>query len=432
LTLFALFALASLAAGSSPAAPSNEFVTQLGEARRLFAEGAFREAYDRFERIDRENDGHPSATWYLARIAAARGDLEQAVQRLEQYAGMGLAVVPARDSLFAPLAEDKRYLAATLLLARNAAPLRNATVLHPLDDPNLLPEDLAHDPRTRTLYVSSIHRRKVLAIDSTGAVRDFVPPGQNGIWGVYGLALDVRGDLLWGSIAAGPPCGGCEAADSGRTALVAWEIGTGAERRRVELPRDGTKRVLGDIALGEDGTVYATESIGGALYALRPEADALDTVAAPGTFGSPQSPVVLPGGKRLLVADYPRGILTFDLETRTAGLLRKPRSLAATGIDGLSLVRRPDGLGLLAVQNGTLPSRLLWLSLDAGAEHVTGWKVLEQGSPALGEPNHAMVVGDEAWLIGNSGWERVDEHGNLPPAAGAAPPAVLRVRLPVR
>jgi hypothetical protein len=287
------------ASGFAPTAraSSNEFFDGLRAARRLVTQGDLLAARERFNAINHEGGGHPSALWNLARIAAMRGQEIEAVQRLEEFAAMGLAAFPGRDSAFVALSADRRFQAVELRLAKNAAPLANASVAYSLRDPGLLAEDLAYDERTRTLYVSSIHRRAVLAIDSTGAIRDFVPSGRGEIWGVYALALDLGRGWLWGSMAAGPTCAEYDVADSGRTALVCWELSSGTERQRVEFPRDGGKHVLGDITLGADVTVFATESIGGGLYALRPGADALETVAPPGTFGSPQSPVVLPGGR---------------------------------------------------------------------------------------------------------------------------------------
>ena len=425
----ALLALVSSVHVRGAGAAPNDFYDRLQAARALAAEGDLVGARKLFMALDREEGGHASSIWNLARIDARRGDGEAAVRALEEFAGMGLAGFPSRDSSFTVLADYPRYLAVELWLAKNAVPLANASVAHRLHDAVLLPEDLAFDAGTRTLYVSSIHRRKVIAIDSAGVLRDFIPPAQNGIWGVYGLALDAPRGLLWGSMAAGPTCDGFDPADSGRTALVGWDLNSGVERLRVELPRDGGRHVLGDITLGKDGTVFATESVGGGLFALRPDAGTLDTLAAPGTFGSPQSPVALPGGDRLLVADYPRGIMAFDLATGSVSPFPKPRSLAATGIDGLTLVPRDGAPGLLAVQNGTQPRRLLWLSLDADMTRITGWKVLEQASPALGEPNHAIVVGDDAVLIGNSGWERVNGRDELETGPDDVPPAILRIRV---
>lgn len=340
---------------------------------------------------------------------------------------MGLARSVERDTTFAALGRDDARLAPIAArLAANGAPRGTAVAVHTLPDASLLAEDIAYDARTRTFYVSSIHRRKVVAIDARGAARDFVSSSQDGIWGVYGLALDAARGELWGSMAAGPAIERYEPADSGRTAIVCWETTTGKLLRRVEFPADGRPHVLGDITLAADGTLYATESIGGGLYRLRRGAASLETLAPPGTFGSPQMPVSVGDGRVVWVADYPRGIVALDIDSLRVANVAKPRDLAAAGIDGLYAA--PGGW--VGVQNGTLPPRVLWLSRGTRTSAVVGWQVLEQGTPLLGDPNHGVVVGHDFYFLGRSGWDRVNSRDEFETPPGAEPPVILRLALP--
>ncbi len=410
------------------AATPNPFFAQLRAARAELARGDLDAAEAGFMSVDSVAGGLPSAIWSLAQIAARRGDAEEAIRRLEEYAAMGLARSVERDTTFAALKGHARLAAVAARLQGNAEPRAMATVVARLNDAGLLAEDLAYDPRSRVFYVSSIHRRKVLAVHADGTVRDFLGPAQNGIWGVYALALDAKRDRLWGSIAAVPTMEHYDPADSGRTAVVCWNLLTGKELLRAEMPRDGERHVLGDIALTKDGTVYATESMGGGLYRLRPGATSLETVAPPGTFGSPQMPVIRENGRALWIADYPRGITSFDPVTGAIVTVEKPRSLAGMGIDGLYAA--PGGL--LAIQNGTRPVRVLWLTLDDAGRRIESWSVMEQDSPDLGDPNHGVVTEDGFYFLGNSGWDRVNAREELETPEGAAPPAILRLPLPLK
>jgi hypothetical protein len=347
------------------------------------------------------------------------------MHRLEEYAAMGLARSPRRDSSFAALAGKPRFEAVAKRLEENAGALpdsarrRRIEAFRSVEDPGFLAEDLALDSTTGLTYVSSIHRRKVIAFDRLGAPREFVPSAQNGVWGIYALALDPTRGRLWGSTAASPAHENYDLADSGRTAVVAWDLRTGEERVRVELPRDGKVHVLGDIALGEDGALYASDSVGGGLYALRPGAAAFDTLAAPGMFGSPQGILEVEPGKRLLVADYPRGLVLFDLERREARPVKKPRSLALVGIDGLCRMGPRYGGLICAVQNGVRPPRVLSLHYapagsdrNESAPEVFGIE-FERLDALFGEPSHLVADGRDLLLIGNSGWERVNEREEL-------------------
>jgi hypothetical protein len=55
------------------------------------------------------------------------------------------------------------------------------------------------------------------------------------------------------------------------------------------------------------------------------------------------------------------------------------------------------------------------------------WRVLEQASARLGEPNHGVMVGRDFVLIGDSGWDRVGPDGRLVTPPGTRPPVLLRL-----
>jgi hypothetical protein len=419
-------ALALGAGAASGALAANAFFDALRAARADLAQGDLSAAHRHFAAVDSMAGGLPASTYGLAQVAARQGNRAEAMRRLEAYAAMGLSRDASRDSSFAALRSNARFQAIAAKLGANAFPMSRATIAASLVDPALLTEDLAYDARTATFYASSIHRGFVVAVDSTGLPRDFLAPGPKGGWGIYGLAIDTSRGLLWGTTAATPTTEQCDLADSGRTAIVAWELGNGRERSRVELPRDGYPHLFGDLAIASDGTLYTTDSIGGGLYRLRPGAARLDTLAGPGAFGSPQMPLVMDAGRTLWIADYPRGILAFDLARRTIRPVPKPRDLAASGIDGMALA--PGGL--IAIQNGTRPIRVLFLSLDPTRRRITGGRVLEQASKLMGEPNHGIVAKGAFYFIGNSGWERVNagEHLETPP--GTTSPMILKLELP--
>lgn len=419
----AFAALFLFAAGGAKADP---FFDRLRAARAALAGGDLFAAKMGLLWADSVANGLPSAIWNLAQIAAREGNADEAIRRLEEYASMGLARSVARDTTFASLQADPRLSRVAARLIANADPRATATMAAGLDDAGLLAEDLAYDAATRTFYVSSIHRRKVVSVDASGVVRDFIPAAQGGIWGVHALALDAARHVLWGSMAAIPTMEGYAEADSGRTALVCWDLRSGKELARVELARDGAPHVLGDIMLAPDGALYATDSRGGGLYRLRQGATSLETLAPSGTFGSPQMAVLMEQGRVLWIADYPRGIVSYDLRSRAIATVSKPRTLGASGIDGLYPARG----GLIAIQNGTRPIRVLSLTLDAAGREIAAWNVLEQDSPALGEPNHGVVAGESFYLIGNSGWDRVNGAEQLETPEGANPPVILRLPLP--
>lgn len=425
LAVVAGLALVAGAPAPAGAAADSTWSQHLAAARAALAADDGAGARRQLLAVDSLVGGHAGAKSALATLAARRGDRADALRWLGALAETGIARDVARDTLFAPWRGDSAFRAVAARLEANAAPLARAVIADSLGDPALLAEDVAWDAAGRRFLVSSIHRRKIVALDRAGRVSDFTAPGAGGVWGLYGLALDAANGLLWATTAAGPECEGYSPADSGRTALLAYDLRTARLKRRVELPRRPARQVLGDLTVGPDGTVYACESLGGAVHRLRRGAAAFETLVAPGEFRSPQGCAVSADGGRLYVADYARGVAAVDLGTGAVGWLPRPYSLSSGGIDGLYR----DGDRLLAIQNGPTPKRVLELGLDARGDRIESWRVLEQGSERLGEPNHGVVVGRDFWLIGDSGWDRVGEDGRLRTPPGARSAVLLRLGL---
>jgi hypothetical protein len=277
----------------------------------------------------------------------------------------------------------------------------------------------------RRFYVTSVHRRKVLVIDSSGRAADFVAPGRDSLWGMLAVAVDPRRRVLWVTTAAIRAAEGYQAADSGRSALLEYDLRSGRLRRRLELAAGTGAHALGDMTLSPGGTVYVSDGLSGAVYRVRPSGNAFETVVPAGVLRSPQTPALAPDGHRLFVADYGRGVAIIDLTTRYVSWVEHPMNLTLGGVDGLYLV----GRDLIAVQNGTTPNRVLRLRLDPALRRVERAEVLEGGPPMIDDPTHGVVVGHALYFIANSGWSRVRDDGSLVHGTPTDAPVVRKVML---
>jgi hypothetical protein len=99
---------------------------------------------------------------------------------------------------------------------------------------------------------------------------------------------------------------------------------------------------------------------------------------------------------------------------------------ALNGIDGLYF----DAGSLIAVQNGTFPERVVAFRLDPTLTNVVSATIIEKSTPTLGDPTHGVVVKHAFYYIANSGWNAIDEHGNMKPGAKPSQPRIMR--FPVR
>jgi sugar lactone lactonase YvrE len=343
--------------------------------------------------------GNARVAYNTAAAAAKLGDTPAAVAALRALCDMGLAYDLDADPDFASLHGSAAYVAARQCMQRNEAPVSHARLWRLLDAPDLLPEDIAYDPGTDTVFVSSIRANRI--IDSSG--RLFARTD----WPVLALAVDGARRTLWATVGWLPHCDTCAAGDEGKTALVAFDIDSRRVTRRIESPAPG---LLGDMTISSAGDVYVSDGLHGALFRLAPGAAELDRLDPPGELPSPQQPALSADETTLYVPDYLRGIAAIDLETRTLSWLEPGAGMALSGIDGF----KASGASFIAVQNGTRPPRIVRLSLD-----LTQQQVLEANWPGLGEPTHGTLIGNRYLFVANTGWPEYDDAGKK--RAGSAP-----------
>jgi hypothetical protein len=183
---------------------------------------------------------------------------------------------------------------------------------------------------------------------------------------------------------------------------------------------------LNDLAIAENGDVYATDSLGGGLYRLKAGADSLETVVPRSALRSPQGVGFVPGAgeKRAFVAEYGTGIWFVDLATGEKTLVESPPDVPLLGVDGLVV----HGNELLVTQNGIRPIRVARLKLDASSSKVVRAEILEKSSPLLDEPTLGVLVGDDFYYIANPQWGSFEKGKMLPPDK-LSEPTILKVTL---
>jgi len=394
-------------------------------AHRAYTAGDFAAFRAELLAMRREIGPLPAIDYDLAVAEARLGNGGRALEWLETFADMGLFQDAAGDSDLASVRSLGGYPRIARQLSANLAPVTRGAVAFTLADADLVAEDIAYDSVRHLFLVSSVHRRKIVAVDSTGHATDFTRPGADSTWGMFALHVDAARQLLWATTAAVRAAQGYSPADSGRSALLAYDLATGALRTRLE-PADARRaHVLGDMTVGADGTVYVSDALSGAVYTATPGARMLAVLVPAGTFTSPQTPALSADDKRLFVADYARGIAVVDLSTRAVRWLGHPGNVALVGTDGLYRV----GNTLLAVQNGTTPNRVLRVLLDTAMTRVLDAEVLERAKPAVSDPTHGVLVGDTFYFIAQSGWHRVQNDGTFTPAGAHDAPVVRRLTL---
>jgi sugar lactone lactonase YvrE len=363
---------------------------------------------------------HPGVLLGAARLTAPQ-DPVGAVALVDRYARLGLFFDIAADKTLAPLAARPDFTAVAERLAANRKPGGQLSPVATLPGAPLA-EGVAYDPKRKRLLVSQVHGRKIVAVAADGTVSDFTPASDD-LWSVFGIAADPKGRTLWALSSATDQTKDITPEAKGATALLRIDLDTGRILARHATPADGTKRQLGDLTLAADGTVYASNSLGGEIWRLKPGAKDLDLLVRSEEIGSAQGLATSPDGKALLVADYPSGLHRIDLATAEVTPVTLPADLSLIGADGVLR----DGRALIVVQNGVTPQRVLRLSVSPDGHRVERAEVLAANLPDLDEPTGGVMRGRDFVFVARSQWSDFGPTGQ--PRDGLAPAKVMSLRI---
>jgi sugar lactone lactonase YvrE len=365
----------------------------------------------------------------LAAAQVANDKPDEAIATLEKLAALGLSSPIEKNDDFAPLKPRKDYQAVLKKIAGNMQTKGAGEIAFTLREVTGLMEGIAWREATGEFYFGDVNGRTVWVWKATndkkdsrsGNLRRLTPEGDE-LYGVFGLAIDEEHGTLWAATSAVSAMRGFTYDMDGTAALAEIDLNTGAIRRVVPVvrrPGDQQSHVLGDLALGPDGSVFVTDSGGPTLWRLAPGASQLEAAVESAEFMSLQGIVIAPEKGAVFLADHANGLLRMDLRSREVRRLASPPDTTVIGCDGLCLAPNGD---IIAIQNGLRPNRVLRLTLDDTGESIADVKVLESGHLQMAAPSLGCLgPGGDFYFIGNAGWTAFENTDAKPTAPRSVP-----------
>ncbi|HEY4304884.1 MAG TPA: SMP-30/gluconolactonase/LRE family protein [Gemmatimonadaceae bacterium] len=366
----------------------------------------------------------PAYLWGQAVLAQRAGDATAAAQALTRYADLGLGRDLRTDDKFSDVLGD-RFEAIAVRHDANRSVIVKSTSRPLLADSTFWPEGIDVDPRTRRLYVASVRHRVVAEVSPSGAVRELWQRDRDDLAPVMGVRVDTARNSIWATTSGLRNVPGFRAADSAKASLLRLDLTSGRIAQRFDLPAIQGGRVLGDLAIGPDGSVWITDSQQPILYRLRPNAKAVEEIRSP-LFVSLQGLAPTPDGKSLYLADYSLGMLRMHLNTGAIVALASPDNTTAIGCDGIVW----HNGAIIAVQNGVSPARIIRMIPDAEHDRLLRIDVIDRNLTIADEPTIGTILGDEFIYVANSQWEKFSDDGARDPSRPLTPPIALRLPLP--
>jgi hypothetical protein len=121
-----------------------------------------------------------------------------------------------------------------------------------------------------SLIIGSLAKGEVLrAAHGAATAEPWIKPGTAGLQRLLGVLADQRANTLWVCSSKLP--------EGAPTALKTFDLKTGAPRASFDFPGDNA--LCNDIAIGPDGTAYATDTTAARIMRLKKGATALERLA---------------------------------------------------------------------------------------------------------------------------------------------------------
>jgi len=358
----------------------------------------------------------PGALFNLSLAKVLNHDFGGSLQTLETLADMGVDFGATELAEFEALKALNEWAAYEAKVVALFAPSGDAEVVATYAESKFVPEGIAVDGDGR-LLIGSIHSGELVRLSATPEV--LIEKGSG--WSIFGMRFHADGSL-WFASAAVPQLAGV-GEDEGKTGLFRLDPSSGEITRASILPQYSESQVLGDLIIADHNTLYATDSLTGAIYRYYIDSNEFETLVQRGKLGSPQGLVLDASGKLLYVADYTSGLYRVAVNGGSMEKVPLPADVSDYGIDGLYRY----GDELIVIQNGSRPHKVVALQLGNDGTEVVGSRLLAANLEAFDEPTLGVVHGDDFYFVANSHWNRFDRHNQLP--EGLSGPVILRVPL---
>lgn len=394
-------------------------------AVEFFKEKNYSKSIEELTAANELRPNYPRYLYSLASIYSKAGEGSKAMEVLNKIASFKIYFDIEKDSEFVSLFKTNEFIDLKNKFNSNLTPVIKSKHAFSLNEKNLLTEGIAYNPVTERFYISSVHKGKIIEVNSRGVWRDFVKEGEFGLWGNFGLKVDVKRQILWVCSGAVQQTRGIKAAEIGKAGLIAYNLRNGKLIKKYLLKNTGEEHLFGDLTLSSGGDVFVTDSKAKIIYKLSRGKNKIEEFITSTDFISLQGLALSPDDKFLFVADYSSGLHRINLKTKEKIVLSCPEDLTVLGIDGLYFYKN----SLIAIQNGVSPRRVLKLSLDKNNTGIISWKILESNNPLFDEPTLGVISGSYLFFIANSQWENFNEKGEISFPEKLKKPTILKLPL---
>lgn len=280
-----------------------------------------------------------------------------------------------------------------LLLGSLPSDAQSVEVAFRISEKDLIPEGIAYDAASKSFFVSSIHKNKIIRIDKHNNVTDFIKSGKEGIG--QALGMKVSQGKLW-------VCSNTGKGNAQDKSMVhAFDLASGDLVNKWILPA-GEIHLFNDLAINSQGEVIISDSDYGAIYRVNPKSSGIELLIKDDRLQYANGITIAPDDA--VIVNTFKGF--FKINTATQELKALPFSnYYVIGIDGLSFFEQ----SLIGIQNVTYPVSINQYLLNATYDKIESARVLVADHPLFDIPTTGVIVDDWFYFIANSQMRNLDK-----------------------
>jgi len=258
---------------------------------------------------------------------------------------------------------------------------------------DVIPEGITIDPADRTIYVSSIARKKIIAIDTNGATKDFIKPNQDEFLEGLGMKIDAKKQWLWAV--------SNQKQDKWYISQVhAFDLKTKTVKQRYSI-KDTARHLFNDLILHPNGKVYITDTYGASIYEADPTKQNLTVFVHDSLIPYPNGIAFNTQGK-IYIATYSHGLMQLDITSKKLSSLKGySDSVKAFALDGLVFWNNTI-IGVYNSAEKNSDNAVVQYFLNDEGDKIINERIIDKGNALFHEPTTAAVSGNNLYVLSNS------------------------------
>ena len=270
---------------------------------------------------------------------------------------------------------------------------KEAKVILTNSEADIIPEGIAVNNADGIIYVTSIARKKILAVNSSGHCSDFIQSNQDGFLQGLGIKIDDKKQWVW-----------AVSNKKQNTHYVskvhAFDIRTGKVQQQYSI-EDTARHLFNDLTLDANGKIYITDTYASSIYEVDPAGKKFHLCIRDSLIAFPNGIATNNKGK-IYIATYSHGLMQFyPASKKLVSLKGYSDSAKAFNLDGILFYNNT----IIGVYNGAennSNNAIVQYTLNSAGDKITSERIIDMGNSYFHEPTTLGIHNNRIYVLANS------------------------------